>query len=307
MWSRRLAELVNRHGKGNIRAIPVSIDLFSFFNNILFIIKAECLVRVGFRPGVFRPNGILFDVLWLIVVALNSNARVFYYWTGSDVMKATEDYHGSTSFLSRWFFARSKKVLHIAAAPRLADELKLIGLPAKNVLFPSHTLSPSRPPPFLDKFAILSYIPDKRYQFYGGEEIYQAAKALPKITFHIVAGEGSWVKVPLPNLLFHGWQPDMVPYYELSTVVVRLVLHDALGGTVREGLSFARHIIYSYSLPFSQKVSWGDTDGLITSLESLYEQKCAGTLCLNSVGRDYANEYFDEEKLTHNLISTILG
>ncbi len=115
------------------------------------------------------------------------------------------------------------------------DDLRETGICAVDCLFPGELPeSDAESLRFTGGFRVLSYIPDKNPEFYGGHAIYQAANALPEVRFDIVGGAGNWVDKALPNMKFHGWQEDLRPFYLNAQVVARLVPHDAVGGTVRK-------------------------------------------------------------------------
>jgi hypothetical protein len=156
-----------------------------------------------------------------------------------------------------------------------------------------------------DEFRVLTYIPDSSFEFYGGDSVYKAAAVLPQIPFDVVGGAGLWIKGSLPNLTFHGWQPDIDKFFLNSTVVIRLVPHDAIGSTVRKALAFSRHVIYTYPLPFVLHVEWGNNDQLVQTIMHLYEQHTRRQLKPNFEGRDYALREWDGRHLTRKF-ATIL-
>jgi hypothetical protein len=97
----------------------------------------------------------------------------------------------------------------------------------------------------------------------------------------------------------------MASWYASSSVVLREVQHDAVGGTVREALAFGRHVVYSYKLPHTHFVPWGDAGALTAMIASLYRSHLEGALVRNDEGARFAAESFSEERLTHGLISAI--
>jgi hypothetical protein len=152
---------------------------------------------------------------------------------------------------------------------------------------------------------VLTYIPDLRHRFYGGPLIYDCAAALPMIHFNVIGGNGDWVHNKLPNLTFWGWQQDMGKFYRDSVVVMRIVLHDALGGSVTEGLAASRQVIYSYPFPFTQHVPFGDTRGAVAALNSMFATYSNGHLQPNRAGQEFVRAQFDLQGLTNNLIGSL--
>lgn len=306
LWSKRLADLVNRYGDSSVQASSATLTFFSFFRCLPALLRADTMVRVGFRPGVRSFRGIVFDLLWLLLVFIKPQVRQIYYWIGTDVQRIVQTLELKQSLLTEYFVSKSRSTaLHLAAAPWLVEELSCAGFRAKSVLFPSPVSFPVELLPLPGKFSVLTYIPEKRHEFYGSRMIYEAAKQLPDIDFYVVAGTGRWQPEVLTNLYFLGWQNNMSHLYMDSTVVVRMVPHDALGGTVREGLAYGRHVIYSYEHPYTETVSFGNSEKLIHTLESLFSRMNEGRLSLNYCGQEYAKKHFDEDRLTRNLIDEL--
>ncbi|MEJ2407236.1 MAG: hypothetical protein P8171_23740, partial [Candidatus Thiodiazotropha sp.] len=117
----------------------------------------------------------------------------------------------------------------------------------------------------------------------------------------------SWVDAPLPNLNFHGWVENMSDCYANCVVVVRLVKHDALGGTVREGWAHGRYVIYSYELEHTIYVPFGDRESLSLQLEALQQAFDKGELALDRDAHDLAVREFDEVMLAGRFAQWLRG
>jgi glycosyltransferase involved in cell wall biosynthesis len=154
------------------------------------------------------------------------------------------------------------------------------------------------------EFSVLSYVPGARFAFYGGPTIMAAARRLPDVRFDIV-GRGDPVPGAPPNVRWHGWVDDMAERYADATVVVRIPEHDAYGGTVVEGLFNARHIVYSYDVPFVRRVSPVTADGLVEALGDFRTAHIEGRLRANLDGRAYALEEFDERRVANALAALL--
>lgn len=253
----------------------------------------DVVLRVGFRPGAGTIRGWLFDTMWTAIRAVNRRFRTVYYWIGTDCYNLLNDIERGAR--PNWFLRRAMTDHHIAGAPWLAEELARGGINAECVCFPGFGVDPpSEIPPLPEHPTVLTYIPDSRHSFYGSDSIYYAARKLPNVLFYVVGGTGTWVPEPLGNLHFLGWQRDMTQWYARTSIVVRLVQHDAVGGTVREGLAFGRAVVYSYPLPFTETVRIDDRERLV---EVLAAHACAvleGRLTPNVEGRQYAISQFDD-------------
>lgn len=308
-WSLLLVRLLEKYGDKQLTAEYVpssSLRGILGLASIAKLLDADIFLRVGYRPGAPSVRGFGFDCLWNAIRVVNPRAKAVYYWIGTDVLNALRD--NRLRRLVGHFFRRALKDYHLSGAPWFVGELKEIGINATYVCFPGiGTGVPVAPPPLPTSFAVLSYIPDTRHEFYGGDCIYHAAACLPNVKFHVVGGAGTWIPSPLPNLHFHGWQGNMYSWYARTSVVVRMVAHDAIGGTIREGLAFARHAIYSYPLPFVCRVAFGDRDGLVSALERYISEHQAGRLGLNMDGREYALREFDEARTTKRLVDALIN
>lgn len=301
-WSCHLSDLVNKYSNGQLYATFLVMDSpWKVLKLRSRLSKSDIWVRVGFRPGSPSARGILFDTFWWFLQK-HHRGLVVYYWIGTDVLKAWED--TKRSCLTP-FFRLSLNSVHLAGAPWLAEELQAIGVPALCVLFPSQ-LPTMLPPPLPEVFTVASYIPDSRSEFYGGPLVYEAARRLPFVRFLVWGGSGSWISRPLPNLHFLGWITDVTQVYTQASVILRLVKHDALGGSVREGLAMARHVIYTYRVPCTLHVPFHDKEMLIECLEGLYQRHQRGQLDLNLEGREYAWEAWNPQKLTKIFVQTLL-
>lgn len=299
-WIRKIAEIVNREGQGRIQASIM--DMFSpkWPLQVGRFLEADVILRVGFRPG-SPGRGQVFDALWRFLLVFNRKAEIVFYWVGTDVLKMTEDM--AVPEKRRRLAPMVEPYRHIAGAPWLAEELQAVGVPAEHILFPAPLPKLEEPPPLPEQFTVLSYVLEDKHAFYGGLLIEEMARRFPGVRFDVLAGKGEWVTQPLENLHFHGWQPDPASFYARSTVVMRLVPHDAIGGTVREALAYARHVVYTYRLPHTNFVPYGDTEALARVLGELWQAHQAGGLGLNAEGRAYALEAFDETKTGGALIA----
>ena len=303
-WASKLEENLNKAGESRLSAFRLPLNSPQFFKEFGKALSADLIVRVGFRPGARTVRGRAFDTLWATMRLLNPRAVGVFYWLGTDVLRTTEDRIAGK--LRERCYAQAKKDYHLADAPWLAEELGKLEIKAlpKTVTLPRMVAGDA--PELPAEFSVLTYIPDNRHRFYGGECIYQAAKRLPEIRFDVVGGHGVWASESLPNVTFHGWQSEMERFYRKATVLLRLVQHDGTGLTAVEGLRLGRHVIYTLPLLHTLRVAWGDTDSLVETLSKLLDLHKRGLLRLNTAGRAYAEENFDHQRRMEDLISFFL-
>ena len=302
-WVAKLEENLNRFGRSYVHAFSLRLNA-NFFRNFQQTISADIVLRIGFRPGARTLRGRAFDALWSTLRLFNPDAVKVFYWLGTDVLNTTEDL--AAGKLRQRCYAQAKKDSHLADATWLVEELQRIGIEAlpKTITLPEMIAADTLELPV--SFSVLTYIPDSRYRFYGGDCIYEASRNLPDIRFDVVGGSGVWVSKHLPNLFFHGWQSDMTSFYRNATVLVRLMQHDGTGLTAVEALSLGRHVIYSHPLPFTIRVAWGDTDGLTNTLSGLFNLHQRGLLHLNTAGKAYAQDNFNHHGRMEDLTAYFL-
>lgn len=287
-WPDELSSLRLRQGAG-----PLSIPGF-----LAALLGADLVVRVG---ATFRWNSRL-DRFLLSLPRRRRPIPLVIYWTGTDVLLLTRSLAEGTA--PPHALASLAAARHITGAEHLTHELAEAGITATTVPFPAMALTPPESAPELpSRFRVLSYLPDgsgERFAFYGGPQLLTAARALPQIEFAVMGptaippGEAGADELPA-NVVLLGRVDDPAPEYAASTAIVRMVEHDAIGGTVCEGLMYGRHVIYTYEVPHTVRVPFGDSSGLIEALRSLYDRHVTGTLELNEAGFEYAATEFDPD------------
>lgn len=286
-WVRHLSQVINTskgHSLTSDYCEYPAINPLMLFSKVL---RANVVMRVGVRPGSVGKRLFLLDSLWWLFTKIFWHKKFIYYWIGTDVLEATRDCkQGYSSFFS---YAYTQSI-HFSNAPWLKEELSKVGIESDLVLFPVGKVPP--PPSenieWPEAFTVVSYVPDGRHIFYGGEALVVAARKMPHIKFLIVGGIGTWLREKPANLTFLGFVKNMDEVINRAHVVIRHVEHDAIGGTVREGLFYARHVVYSYTIPYTLYAAWGDTDALCSAIASLYSDFTNGNLTPNVRGRDYA-------------------
>jgi hypothetical protein len=191
--------------------------------------------------------------------------------------------------------------LHLSVAPWLTSELGSVGISATTALLPPPNRAPPIAPPLPAEFSVLTYLPGARFGFYGGDAILAAARRMPEVRFDVVGDRGEANRATPLNVHYHGWVADLSQRYANTAVVVRIPDHDGFGNTVIEGLLHARHVVYTYEVPFAHRVWPATAETLVTALTELREAHVAGRLQPNLDGRKYALDEFDEDKLMDRL------
>jgi len=262
--------------------------------------SSDVVVRVGFRPGARTMRGRLFDVLLEVLSA--GSLRVMY-WIGTDVQRfVAEVEHGADSLRTR---AMRRTHRHLAGSSRLRSELAAVGVDAKLVDFPAYVSMPGgRLPEMPTRFTVLTYIPDFRSQFYGGDVVLELARARPDVDFVVMGGDGTWAGDAPANLQFVGWVSDPTPLYSRSSCVLRLPEHDSVGATAAEALLYGRPLIYTESLPYSTIVD-REPGSVLAALDDLRRAHGEGELHPNVDASNWARHEFDPETRFARLASAL--
>jgi hypothetical protein len=261
------------------------------------------IMRAGYRVGSTTTRGRAFDLYWTMLRKASPGAIACHYWLGTEVMNMLDEAKAGT--LRTAAVAATRHDLHVADAQWLAEELESVGLQAATAHVPMSYRGPNEPAPFPAGFAVLTYLPDRRFAFYGGDVILEAASRMPDVRFDVVGAVGPGVRAAPTNVRWHSWVSDMTRLYSQSTVVVRIPQHDGMGATVIEGLLHARHVIYTHDVPFVQALSVVTADALVAHLSELLSQHRDGRLGLNIDGRAYALREFDEHRVALHLAALV--
>jgi len=301
-WCTRLNTILNEYAGDAITSNAVPLSAKACASAFRRAAASDITLRVGFRPGSRTCRGTAVDFWWACLQRIATNKRRIFYWIGTDVQQTVAAVLAGE--IRKNVFESVKHEEHLADAPWLASELASVGIEARVIPIFAGQLSNLDPPPLPERFTVLTYIPDARHEFYGSSTILEAAAALPELEFLVLGGAGNWMTKRLPNLTFLGWRENPGEFYARSSVVVRMVQHDGMSGTVAEALSFGRHVVYSYPLPHTHLVRFGDSPGLTSVLARLSSDRL---LQLNEDGRRYAHAEFNQGASAHALAAYLQG
>jgi hypothetical protein len=306
-WGAYLALQLNRHGSAwSVVADYLNVAAPEFrLPRVAAVKRADVIIRVGFPVGAPSIRGRTFDFLWRALRVINPSALYLHYWIGTDIQSVTQ--YRVAGRLRLRIFEEALGAMHATTAPWLVDELRELSVNAANLPFNGLDL-PSleeRELSLPSQFTVLTYIPDRRWAFYGGEQMAKAARRLPRVRFLVTAGTGDWLRDRPANVTFLGWRDDMVELYKNSTVVLRLAEHDAVGCTALEGLAMARHVIRNYPVPFTTQVAFADVDRLVAEIGRLWDSHNSGMLLPNISGRRWAVSTYDQGRLIRALCEAL--
>ncbi len=209
------------------------------------------------------------------------------HWCGTDVLYARRAQQAGRA--SRFL---RERVVHLAAAPWLADELRPV-VEAEYLPVASPAVPRDEPaPPFPSRFTVLAYLPDQRAEFYGRDVAMFVARNLPQARVLVVGGSGG-LALALSNVEALGWQRDLRPLWAETTVLLRTPAHDGLSFMVQEALGWGRHVVWIHGLPGVTEVR--DAEEAVRAVQDLFARHQRGALGLNEEGMDHARAVFRPE------------
>jgi O-antigen/teichoic acid export membrane protein len=217
------------------------------------------------------------------------NRPIVLHWLGSDVSQAT-DPQVAARVASQY---DSGLITNWACAPWLVDELRWRGVGSQWVAptFVKNSVSSPLPPAPL---TILVYLPDERFDFYGGQIVLSLANRFSEMRFVAVGGTGKDRFHP-ENVEFLGWQSDMNRTYERCHVLLRMAQHDGLSNMVIEALNHGRYAIWNRRHPC---VAFATTEEEVAwELLGLQEKLRTQSLPFNWEGHVRVQNEFNEAKV----------
>lgn len=208
---------------------------------------------------------------------LHPGQRTAYYWIGTDLLNLVGECNRGVQ--PRWLARELGNSSHAAITSELATRICAFGIEcAVLVHTPSNFPGVGETcPPMPADFRVLTYLPAGRQDFYDAPTILEAARRLPEVRFQVVGSDGPNGPAP-PNVTYLGWREDISSLVAHSACVIRMVMHDGMGGTALEGLAYGRPVVYSRKYDQCIFVPFGDVDGLTASLEGLQRSHEGGSL-----------------------------
>lgn len=258
--------------------------------------KLLLLWHIWSADVVYSINGTIskskvFDItLWL-------GKKLIMQWAGTDVLKAIDNYKRKSAnpkFIS--------KVKHFSEAPWLIEELKEVGIEAKQLYFTTfeerNSIKRSKLP---DNFTILTYLGNNRADFYGLKHIIALAEALPDVLINVV-GENRLNQQLPNNIHMLGWVNDMEQLYNDSVVFIRMTKHDGFPNSVIEALSHGMYVCWNNK--YLHTIHTPTSESLIKAVSKLKKDFSRNELNLNVAGQDFVEKEFDSKKVLSNLVKT---
>ena len=243
--------------------------------------------QFGLRALPFIP---LYDVVYqmggpLVPRSIFEACKLFRkpivkHWLGSDTLRlhdAEVQRQCAASIVTNW-----------ADAPWLVDELAAEQIEG-DVMGLSPIAATDELPMPAAPLTVLWFLPEDRFEFYGGQMALSLARAMPDVRFLFVGCERRGRPAP-PNVEYLGFLEDIDKAYARSHVLVRMPDHDGLSQMVLEALNHGRHVIWNY--PFEATLSASTESDVRKHLDGLRAQLARGPLEHNGAGRAYVRREY---------------
>ena len=253
--------------------------------------KLKAFFMMPFMDVVFSINGTT-SKSGVIDLALFFKKRVQFNWVGTDVLKALANKNRNEKYIS--------DVEHYCEVEWIQEELKPIGINAKLMNFVAFERAFDIPVLAKDQLNVLSYISDKRADFYGINEFLTLAKHFPSVNFYIAGTKAENYSPLPPNVQALGWVENMNELFDKVHVTLRFPEHDGLSSFILESLARGKQVIYKY--PFNHCLSCESLDEMIETIEKIKSDFDNGKDLVNIEAKQFINEHFSKEKIFGDLI-----
>jgi hypothetical protein len=139
---------------------------------------------------------------------------------------------------------------------------------------------------------VLWFLPEDRFEFYGGQMALGLARTMPDVRFVFVGCDRRGRPAP-PNVEYVGFLDDIDQAYARTHVLVRMADHDGLSQMVLEALNHGRYVVWNY--PFEGTLQASNEAAVSSHLRALALRLEAGTLGFNDAGRSFVRtEYLGD-------------
>jgi hypothetical protein len=291
-FAHRSARYLTEYSPASDRFIPVDLKTGRG--------QARFLLEVPSADAVFCHWGTLIRSRAL-ELAFRLRKRVVQFWMGTDVLDALEVAESGAAYPPY-----IHDCVHVCEGPWTRDELATIGVRAEVApLAPMTSIAPdaseiSAPA----SFSVLGYVGRDREDFYGLPQYIRLAEDFADVPFTIAGIDSAPVALP-PNLQLLGWTDEEFRLYRDCAAYVRIPEHDGYSYSVREALTWGRHVVTSYPYPHCLYAS--DYESLRAHVDTLKTRFDGGGLDPNLEGRDFVLREFDNGTVVRGLRRTLSG
>jgi len=184
--------------------------------------------------------------LLLLPILKIARKKVIVQWAGSHILQLYNSYK------SKIINKLTTNMVDINLCGHFFNQKELFSLGVKCKIIKAEIVGMNTPKVsnLPDEFTILTYLPEDRFDFYGGRIIEKLIAEMKDTKFIVVGSKGK-NRIKADNVKWLGKVPfrRMRHIYKLSTVLLRIPLHDNLSNMVIEALLYGRYVIYNNKFP----------------------------------------------------------
>lgn len=219
------------------------------------------------------------------------------FWHGTDVL-TVKNAKKNGSYISN-YVDNSKS---FTDAPWLQSELAETGIKSEllNFKFLENTVDSNVK---FEKVSVLSYVSEKRPEFYGLNHIVKLAKSFPDVEFNL-AGISTTENALPENIRLLGWlkPEEMIRLLDVHPIFIRLTDHDGYSLSVIEAVSNGNYVLWNNP---HEKVINVNNDNLEERFQFCIDQIKKNNFAKNIENIDWAKNEFDKEKVLTQFISKL--
>lgn len=282
----RIARFLSAETNGSARFVP--IDTATRRGRLRFFLELPTADTVLRYWGTVSESRAL-------ELALRLGKHVVQFWAGTDVLWAQEAFGAGA--VSQPFV---HECIHLCESPWTRDELAELGVSADVVpLSPTEDAVPADAIRDPQTFRVLAYVGQDREEFYRLPDLVRLAGELPEVRFSVTGLAATDALLP-SNLELLGWLDDPTPLYRACATLVRLPVHDGYSFSVREALTWGRHVVSSYPYPHCRHAP--DYETLRSHVVALKTSFDRGELRANREGREFVLREFEPGTVARQLV-----
>jgi len=270
----------------------LSLDTYyRFFDKIKALVlvpKADCIYSINGSITTSR----VFDL------AIKNSVPLIMHWVGTDVLKAKKAFK-SGEYRKDYI----ENGIHFCEVEWIRDEIMEIGIKAEIVNFVSFNKKYEKVITNVKPLTILSYIPEKRRDFYGLPLLLNLANKFPDINFIIVGSSLKDIKNIPANIKAMGWIKDMEDAFNRSHICFRFPEHDGLSSFILESLARGKQVIYKY--PFEGCVHAPTISAVEIALSKIQNSFISGKYQFNLKGASFIQNNFGNKLIMERISNRI--
>jgi len=213
--------------------------------NVAKILGADYLPVTSFKPHKYEMIYVIGFFGEVAKSYFNTNAMRVLHWIGSDILQLQQQKPDIRAQVITWL--DNNIDVNLCEMETTQKELADLGVKAKIVPFPPQTLY--KPMPLPEKKAIAVYLPYSNKQFYYPDFVYNMAKRMPDIDFHIF---GDPTEIGRKGNVIHRGvvsEEEKDNLVKDTSLILRITPHDGLPLSAVEWIMAGRQAITTIDMP----------------------------------------------------------